>query len=1216
MKKFTTTLFAKRFMGVLATLLLCAWTSTAWAQLPYNTTMTQSHYNDSKVVVGNDGASYSQNKWDNGIHLEAKNGRWTGSEWNWDDKYVIIALAQTSIPYQLKFKYTCTSLIASNANWYVAESSDNSNWSNVWSIESNSTSTSDLQTVDLPKSTKYLKFCYSGNYGGTFSDIIVSDQAYVNDPTVNDQKITSLDFGTGSISSGKAELSFDVEWCNVEALSVSVDNTDYFAVSPASFGDKVQYGAQTVTVTYDRDKAVGDHNGTITIKNNSTTKTVTVSGSTTKRSQAINWNADLAANSFTLNAEDYLTGDEIATADNEEAEITFSTSDESIIAVSPDKKTIVAVANGSADITVYATGNEIYDAGTDVKTFTVTSKKKQSIKWEQNLLGLKTNDTPNTITLEASATSDGTITYAIEGGSADCITLSGENNATLTITGTPGEAYIIATQAGDEEWISATARKQVKVRDPNAACDEYALADQSFSFEKAAGMKQAEFSLTGKPTQLTFYAKYGGKRYAWSEQEPMLIEQYANFGSGLEWKQVESIMPTTGGGNFGPFDLEETATKIRFRSGEYGSQNVSSITVPRKRELVVSDTIITADAERNVKWSKTISVTRSNVDVVDIIVNSDDENCPFTVSKNSIGQDCADRTTETFEISITPREKNTTYTGSVTITDGKANPTTHEIKLSITAIAFNQTISGFEVPETAWTTDVIPAFTATASSGLEVTYSTSDENIARIVNGNELEIITSGEVKVIAYQAGDDKWNEVRVEKTIVISKVAAPITTNPTASDLVYGQTLAESELSNGAASVDGTFAWEDGNIVPNAGDQTFKVIFTPENAAWYESSSVDVTVTVAKADAELVTAPTATDISFGQTLADALLIGGEATFEGEFVWADPTIAPESIGEHEYDVNFVPAAPENYNGFTITVKVMVNKQAPAITVLPTATEITYGQTLADSQLNGGEAETTGTFAWAEPTNVPNAGTSEYPVIFTPDNTENFGKATVMVSVTVAKAESQVLSAPRAIQPLAYNGEAQELILPGEAKGGTMVYSLDNVNFSEDLPKATEIGEYTVYFRVAGDANHNDSEVDFITAAIVDPSELKEIQTIIWNQELGNMGYDQSIQLDATCTSGNEVYFELIVDDSNIAYIDDDNILYTYFTDGLVKVRAYVEEDDTYYYTEIIKQFYVGKATSVDETAVQTKAVKVIRNNQLLIIRDGKTYNAAGLLVE
>ncbi len=1068
MKKFTTNLFAKRFMGVLATLLLCAWTSTAWAQLPYNTTMTQNHYNNSKVVVGNDGASYSQNKWDNGIHLEAKAGWLTGSEWNWDDKYVIIALAQTSIPYQLKFKYTCNSLIASNANWYVAESSDNSNWSNVWTTESNSISTSDLQTVDLPKSTKYLKFCYSGNYGGTYSDISVSDQAYVNDPTVNDQKITSLDFGTGSISSGTTDLSFDVEWCNVEALSVSVDNTDFFTVTPASFGGKVQYGTQTVTVTYDRDKAVGEHNGTVTMTNGSITKTVTVSGSTTLRPQTIHWNAELEATVFTLNAEDALTGENVATADNEEAEVTFSSSNEDIIAVSPDKKTIVAVTTGTADITVYATGNDIYDAGTDTKTFTVTALKKQSITWEQNLLGLKTNDSPNTVALEATATSGGTITYAIEGGSADCITLGGENNATLTITGTPGEAYIIATQAGgvigDEEWISATARKQVKVRDPNAACDEYALADQSFSFEKAAGMKQAEFPLTGKPTQLTFYAKYGGKRYLWSEQEPMLIEQYANFGSGLEWKLVESIMPTTSGGNFGPYALEETATKIRFRSGEYGSQDVSNISVPRKKELVVSETTITEDAERNVKWSKTVSVSRSNVDVVDIIVNSDDENCPFTVSKNSIGQDCADRTTETFEIYITPREKNITYTGSVTITDGKANPTTHEIKLSITAIAFNQTISGFDVPETAWTTDVIPAFTATASSGLEVTYSTSDENIARIVNGNELEIITAGEVKVIAYQAGDDKWNEARVEKTIIISKVAAPITTAPTASDLVYGQTLAESTLTGGEAEVDGTFAWEDNIIVPDAGDQTVKVIFTPENDAWYESSSVDVTLHVEKVDAKII-----------------------------------------------------------------------------------------------------------------------------------------------------------SAPRPVLPLAYTGEALVLIHAGEVIGGTMVYSLDGINFSAELPTATEIGEYTVYFRVEGDENHNDVEGGSITATIDASGDVKEVQTITWEQELGNMVYGQTVQLEATCSSEKPVQFEAIVGDE-IVWIDEDNILWVINPEatGQIIVRATVEGDETHYAAEPVdKEFYVvATTTPVDETAVQAKAVKIIRNNRLLIIRDGETYNAAGLLVE
>ena len=241
----------------------------AWGQLPYNTTMTQTHYNDSKVKVGSDGESYSMNAWSGGIFLQAgtrKNlwGTIKGEEWNWEDKYVIIALKTNSIPYQLKFKYKCNSLIASNPDWYVAESSDKSNWTTIWSTESNSTSTSALQTVDLSKSTKYIKLCYSGNYGGTYSDIKVTDQKYVHNPKVGDNEISSLDFGSGTISSGKAELSFDVEWCNVSALSVTSSNTTYFTVSPASFGNTAKYGTQTVTVYYDRDVAVGNnHSGTI-----------------------------------------------------------------------------------------------------------------------------------------------------------------------------------------------------------------------------------------------------------------------------------------------------------------------------------------------------------------------------------------------------------------------------------------------------------------------------------------------------------------------------------------------------------------------------------------------------------------------------------------------------------------------------------------------------------------------------------------------------------------------------------------------------------------------------------------------------------------------------------------------------------------------------------------------------------------------------------------
>lgn len=871
MKKFYT-LILIAFMGI----------GQVFAQLPYNTTLTRSHYNNGSTVVKKEG----QQGWDNGVRLGTQSALATG---NWDDKYFVIALNQSSIPYQLTFKYKCNSIIATNPDWYVEESADNSNWSRIWSAVTPTSSSVSVSTdtysasVTLSKSTKYLKLCYSGNYSGTFSDIKVTDQAYVNDPVANDQVISSLDFGAGSISSGEEELSFDVEWCNVDVMTVTSDNETFFTVTPASFGGKAKYGTQTVTVTYNRNIEVGTHTGNITISNGSVTKTVALSGSTALRAQGIHWNADLTATNFTMNAEDALTAAEAVTADNEEAVITFASDNEEVIAVSEDAKMLYAVANGTATITVYATGSDIYAAGEVSQVFTVTSNKKQSIIWEQNFMGLKTNADPNTIMLEATATSGGVITYAIEEGSDACITLGGENNATMTITGTPGTAYIIATQAGGEiageVWIAATARKQIKVRDPQSACDEYALADESFTFAQGHKSSDAlkEYSLVGKPTQLTFTAKAGGKQYLWSEREAIFVDQYANFGSGLEWKQVVSLTLDENSKNYGPYALNETATKIRFRTRDYSEQNVSNISTPRKKELVVSETNIVESAERNVRWFKTISVSRSNVDAVDIFVESTDPNNPFEISKTSIGTDCADRGTETFEVFFTPSVRDSVYTGSIVITDGKANPTTHTINLAVTCTGYNQSINGFVLPETCKTKDTVVVLPATATSELDVVYLSSDSTKAYVEN-DTLRILSAGTVDIIAYQAGNERFNEVSVAKTIDIELTPIMVSVAPTASEVAVGAPVGMAWLFGGEAEVDGTFSWlNPDQIMSESGEVYVAVLFTPDQNKIYTTDTVDILVTV-----------TAQPRTYGEYTAE-VCEGESIEFAG--VWYDDTV-------------------------------------------------------------------------------------------------------------------------------------------------------------------------------------------------------------------------------------------------------------------------------------------------------------------------------------
>ena len=75
---------------------------------------------------------------------------------------------------------------------------------------------------------------------------------------------------------------------------------------------------------------------------------------------------------------------------------------------------------------------------------------------------------------------------------------------------------------------------------------------------------------------------------------------------------------------------------------------------------------------------------------------------------------------------------------------------------------------------------------------------------------------------------------------------------------------------------------------------------------------------------------------------------------------------------------------------------------------------------------------------------------------------------------TIIYGAASILAAPTPIEGLEYSGSAQTLINAGTASGGTMQYSLDGSSWSTTLPTGTNAGDYTVYYKVEGDANHAD----------------------------------------------------------------------------------------------------------------------------------------------
>ena len=98
---------------------------------------------------------------------------------------------------------------------------------------------------------------------------------------------------------------------------------------------------------------------------------------------------------------------------------------------------------------------------------------------------------------------------------------------------------------------------------------------------------------------------------------------------------------------------------------------------------------------------------------------------------------------------------------------------------------------------------------------------------------------------------------------------------------------------------------------------------------------------------------------------------------------------------------------------------------------------------------------------------------------------DGYKKMSQDIAVTVQKANIR-LTPPTAQENLTYTGQEQALIIAGSvADYGTMQYSLtENGTYSQDIPAGTDAGTYTVWYRVIGDANHNDTALASVPVSI------------------------------------------------------------------------------------------------------------------------------------
>jgi alpha-tubulin suppressor-like RCC1 family protein len=363
----------------------------------------------------------------------------------------------------------------------------------------------------------------------------------------------------------------------------------------------------------------------------------------------------------------------------------------------------------------------------------------------------------------------------------------------------------------------------------------------------------------------------------------------------------------------------------------------------------------------------------------------------------------------------------------------------------------------------------------------------------------------AGNYTVVVSNPGGSVTSSVSV---LTINKSTPTVTAWPTATAIIYGQTLTASTLNGGSASVPGSFAFTAPSTAPGVGTASQAVTFTPTDTTDYNAVTNSVSVTVNKATPVVTTWPTATAITYGQTLAASTLNGGLASVPGNFAFTTPSTAPTTTALQ--GVTFTPTDTADYNAVTNSVSVTVNKVTPVVTTWPTATAITYGQTLAASTLSGGAASVDGSFAFTLPSTAPGAGTAVQSVVFTPTDLTDYNAVGNSVSVTVDKATATVVFHPTPLLATC-DGTAKSVTATTVPSGLTVAITYNGAGAAP-----TNAGIYTV-IGIISDANYEGGATNQLSIAMTGPA-------VAWGMgtsgQLGNGGSTNSPLPVAILNSG------------------------------------------------------------------------------------------------
>jgi N-acetylneuraminic acid mutarotase len=219
------------------------------------------------------------------------------------------------------------------------------------------------------------------------------------------------------------------------------------------------------------------------------------------------------------------------------------------------------------------------------------------------------------------------------------------------------------------------------------------------------------------------------------------------------------------------------------------------------------------------------------------------------------------------------------------------------------------------------------------------------------------------------------------------------------------------------------------------------------PTPSPSYYGESVTLTASVTSSGGAPPNGENVTFLSGTTSLGTAQLSSGTAV-----------LATTALPEGTDSITAVYGGDADFAGSTSTaVSQIVNKATSSVTTWPTASSITYGQTLASSTLSGGASTPAGSFAFTTPTTAPNAGTASQSVTFTPTDTTDYSTLTGTASVTVGKASSST-ALVSSVNPSAVGQSVSFTATVTGQYGGTATGTVTFSNGSTSLGSASLSG--------------------------------------------------------------------------------------------------------------------------------------------------------------